>query len=170
MEIDNEILVLRKIFKGKLDDLDIRIYQVLREDGRMSDTKIAEKLGVSVTTVRRRRLKLQEEGILQIVGLLLLRAADVAYADVLVKLNHQAKMDDINSFISETIVNPRIYEITEYIGGDYDLLLRFFESNLESLKYHINKFLSNSPIVEEYKVYPAVGSPKAWYRSFKLKF
>ncbi|USS40034.1 Lrp/AsnC family transcriptional regulator [Thermococcus aggregans] len=114
METDNEILVLRKIFKGKLDDLDIKIYQLLREDGRMSDTKIAEELGVSVTTVRRRRLRLQEEGILQIVGLLLLRAANVAYADVLVKLNRQAKRDDINSFIYEAIANPRIYEITEY--------------------------------------------------------
>jgi len=169
-ENNDEKLVLRKIFKGKLDDLDIKIYQLLREDGRMDDTKIAEELGVSVTTIRRRRLRLQEEGILQIVGLLLLRAANVAYADVLVKLNHQAKIEDINSFISEAIANPRIYEVTEYVGGDYDFLLRFFESNLESLKYHINKFLNNNSIVEDYTVYLAVRSPKAWYRSFKLKF
>jgi len=173
MRIENnndEILVLRKIFKSKLDDLDVKIYQLLREDGRMSDTRIAEKLGVSVTTVRRRRLRLQEKGILQIIGLLLLRAADVAYADVLVKFNQRAKIEDIKNFLAEAIANPRIYEITEYIGGDYDLLLRFFESNLENLKYHVDKFLRDTPIVEEYRVYPAIGSPKAWYRSFKVKF
>lgn len=169
-ENNDEILVLKKIFKNKLDDLDIKIYQILREDGRASDTKIAEKLGISITTARRRRLRLQEEGILQIVGLLLLQAANVAYADVLVKLNRQARIEDINTFISEAIANPRIYEVTEYIGGDYDFLLRFFESNLESLKYHIDKFLRDKPIVDNYKVYPAIGSPKAWYRSFKLKF
>jgi len=69
---EDEIVVLRRILKDKLDDLDIKIYQLLRENGRMSDTKIAEKLGVSVTTIRRRRMRLQEEGILQIIALILL--------------------------------------------------------------------------------------------------
>lgn len=171
-ENDTEIAVLKKIFKGRLDDLDIKIYQLLREDGRMSDTKIAEKLGVSVTTIRRRRLKLQEEGILQIVGLLLLKAANVVYADVLVKFDKEARIEEINEFINEALSNPRIYEVTEYIGGDYDILLRFFETNLERLRYHIDKFLRNRQkrIIEKYQVYPAIGSPKAWYKSFKLKF
>ena len=137
-----EIAILKNILKGKLDDLDIKIYQLLREDGRMSDTKIAEKLGVSITTVRRRRMRLQEEGILQIMALILLRA----------------------------VFNPRIYETTEYFGGEYDLLLRFFESNPEKLKYHIDKFLREADIVEMYRIFPAIGSPKAWYRKFTLKF
>ncbi|WP_253276564.1 Lrp/AsnC family transcriptional regulator [Thermococcus sp. EP1] len=171
MDLDHdEILVLKTVFKGKLDDLDIKIYQALREDGRISDTKIAEKLGISITTVRRRRLRLQEEGILQIIGLLLLRAADAAYADVLVKLNQQIRIEEINEFIHEAMKNPRIYEVTMYLGGDYDLLLRFFETNLERLRYHVDKFLRNHKVVEKYSVYPAIGSPKAWYKSFKLKF
>jgi len=167
---EDEIVVLKSILKNKVDDLDLQIYQLLKEDGRMSDTKIAEKLGVSITTVRRHRLRMQREGFLQIMALLLLKAVDVAYADVLIKLNQQAKPEDVRVFISEAINNPRIYEVTEYIGGNYDLLLRFFESNFERLRYHIDTFLMGNSIVEKYEVYPAIGSPKAWYRPFKLKF
>ena len=167
---EDEITILKNIFRDKLDELDIKIYQLLREDGRMSDTKIAKRLGVSITTVRRRRLRLQEEGILQIIALILLKAANVVYADVLVKFNQKAKMEEIKEFIDRAVFNPRIYEVTEYLGGDYTLLLRFFESNPEKLKYHIDKFLRESNIVETYKIHLAVASPKAWYRNFKVKF
>ncbi|EHR78793.1 transcriptional regulator [Thermococcus litoralis DSM 5473] len=167
---EDESVVLRRILKDKLDGLDIKIYQLLRENGRMSDTKIAEKLGVSVTTIRRRRMRLQEEGILQIIALILLRAADVAYADVLVKFKKHAKMENIREFLSKAVMNPRIYEVTEYIGGECDVLLRFFEANPETLKYHIDKFLREEDIVEKYTIYLAIGSPKAWYRQFKLRF
>ncbi|HII61903.1 Lrp/AsnC family transcriptional regulator [Pyrococcus horikoshii] len=170
MNDDPETAVLKKVFKGKLDDLDIMIYKMLREDGRISDSRIAERLGVSVTTVRRHRLKLQREGILQVIGLLLLRAADVAYADVLVKFSKDATPEEIRKFVNEAVENPRIYEVTEYIGNGYDLMLRFFESNLESLKYHIDRFLRSKTIVEKYEVFTAIGSPKAWYKSLKLKF
>lgn len=167
---ENEATVLKNIFKNKLDDLDIKIYQLLRKNGRMSDTQIAKKVGVSITTVRRRRMRLQEEGILQITALILLKAANVTYADVLVKFKQEAKREDINEFISRAVSNPRIYEVTEYIGGEYDALLRFFELNPERIKHHIDKFLRGERIVEMYRIYPAVGSPKAWYRKFKLKF
>ncbi|RKX45350.1 MAG: hypothetical protein DRP38_08530 [Thermotogae bacterium] len=106
----------------------------------------------------------------EIVGLLLLRAAEVAYADVLVKLSHRAKMEDINSFISEVVASPLLEYMSRIYRGECDLLLRFFESNLESLKYHVDKFLRDNSIVEGYRVYPAVGRPKAWYHPFKLKF
>lgn len=165
-----EIELLKKIFKRKLDETDIRIYMLLRENGKMSDSEIARKLGISVTTVRRRRKRLQDEGILQIIALLLLKAANASYADVLVKFKQGIKIEEVNEFISDAIKNPRIYEVTLYIGGKYDVLLRFFEGNLESLNYHIEKFLRSSQVVERYEVNTAVGSPKAWYKSFKIKF
>ena len=165
-----EIDLLQKIFKGRMDEMDIKIYMLLRENGKRSDSEIARKLGVSVTTVRRRRKRLQDEGILQIIALLLLKAADVAYADVMVKFKQGTKIEKINEFMRDAVRNPRIYEVTIYIGGEYDLLLRFFETNLESLRYHIEKFLRGSDLVERYEVNTAVGSPKAWYKEFKIKF
>ena len=51
-----------------LDDLDFSILSKLQQDGRMSFTVIAEKLKVSVGTVRTRFNKLIEEGAINIVG------------------------------------------------------------------------------------------------------
>ncbi|MFT3910182.1 MAG: Lrp/AsnC family transcriptional regulator [Ferruginibacter sp.] len=51
-----------------LDKLDFEILSFLQEDGRMSFTVIADKLGVSIGTVRTRFNKLIEEGTVNIIG------------------------------------------------------------------------------------------------------
>ncbi|MFN8244726.1 MAG: Lrp/AsnC family transcriptional regulator [Ferruginibacter sp.] len=51
-----------------LDDLDFAILSCLQEDGRMSFTVIAEKLKVSIGTIRTRFNKLIEEGTINIIG------------------------------------------------------------------------------------------------------
>lgn len=53
---------------GSLDELDFSILSYLQQDGRMSFTVIAEKLGVSIGTVRTRFNKLIEDGTINIVG------------------------------------------------------------------------------------------------------
>jgi len=53
----------------KLDEMNIAILRQLR-DGRMAYKKIAEELDVSEGTVRSRIRKLQDEGILEIAGLI----------------------------------------------------------------------------------------------------
>lgn len=51
-----------------LDKLDFDILTFLQKDGRMSFTVIAEKLGVSIGTVRTRLNKLIEDGTISIIG------------------------------------------------------------------------------------------------------
>lgn len=53
---------------GSLDDLDFSILMLLQEDGRMSFTVMAEKLGVSISNIRMRVGKLIEDKTIQIVG------------------------------------------------------------------------------------------------------
>ena len=52
----------------KLDELDFAILSYLQQDGRMSFTVIAEKLKVSIGTIRTRFNKLIEDGTINIVG------------------------------------------------------------------------------------------------------
>jgi Lrp/AsnC family transcriptional regulator for asnA, asnC and gidA len=54
--------------KNSLDELDFAILSCLQKDGRMSFTVIAEKLKVSIGTVRTRFNKLMEEGTIQVIG------------------------------------------------------------------------------------------------------
>lgn len=51
-----------------MDELDQLILKTLQEDGRTPFTQIAEKAGVSETTIRSRFRSLQEEGIIRTVG------------------------------------------------------------------------------------------------------
>jgi Lrp/AsnC family transcriptional regulator for asnA, asnC and gidA len=52
----------------QLNELDFALLVLLQQDGRMSFTVMAEKLGVSISTVRTRVTKLLEEKTIQIVG------------------------------------------------------------------------------------------------------
>jgi Lrp/AsnC family transcriptional regulator for asnA, asnC and gidA len=51
-----------------LDDLDFAILSCLQQDGRMSFTVMAERLKVSVGTIRTRMNKLIEDGTINIIG------------------------------------------------------------------------------------------------------
>jgi Lrp/AsnC family transcriptional regulator for asnA, asnC and gidA len=48
-----------------LDKIDIKILQILEEDGRKSFTEIAEKLHINESTVRKRVLAMQKEGVIK---------------------------------------------------------------------------------------------------------
>lgn len=52
-----------------MDEVDILILQLLQEDGRMPFTQIAEKAGVSETTIRTRYRTLLEEGAVRTTGI-----------------------------------------------------------------------------------------------------
>lgn len=53
---------------SSLDELDFAILTCLQEDGRMSFTVIADKLKVSIGTIRTRFNKLIEDGTINIIG------------------------------------------------------------------------------------------------------
>ena len=50
----------------KVDQVDIRIIELLKKDGRMPNTEIAKKLKISETTIRKRLKKLIGEEIIRI--------------------------------------------------------------------------------------------------------
>jgi Lrp/AsnC family transcriptional regulator for asnA, asnC and gidA len=53
-----------------MDELDMKIVEILQEDGRASNAGIARSVGVSEGTVRRRLKRLVQEDFIQVVALL----------------------------------------------------------------------------------------------------
>ncbi len=49
-----------------MDDLDLRIIEILRHDGRISNAGIARAVGVSEGTVRRRLKRLMDENLIEV--------------------------------------------------------------------------------------------------------
>jgi Lrp/AsnC family leucine-responsive transcriptional regulator len=148
------------ILKGKIDDIDIKIMNFLLNSGRMSDKAIGDKLKLSKSAVRARRLKLQDNNYIKFVGIPVLQNLNLIYIDMLIKLNHNKNYEDIKYFIDNLKNNDHVYEITEYIG-DYDFLIRVFDNSLPSVKNQVAA-IRNLDIIDKCSTVVATKSYKAW--------
>lgn len=163
---DNEWLEnekVKQILKKHLDETDYRIYKALNENGRMSDTEIGERVGLSRTAARRRREKLEDEGLIDVLGVLVLQAADLAYADVFLTLNVDIGTEELDEFLEEVKDEELIYEIEEYMG-QYDLLLRVWHTSLSDIKTYLRTKLQDHDAVEAYETIPVTKTHKAWHK------
>jgi len=161
--VDNE--KVKRILKEHLDETDYRIYKALNEDGRMSDTEIGERVGLSRTAARRRRKKLQDEGLVDIIGVLVMQEAELAYADVFVTLDSSVVVEELDAFVEEVKDEELIYEIEEYMGK-YDLLLRVWHASLSDVKTYLRSMLQDHEAVESYETIPVTKTHKAWHKTF----
>ena len=101
-----------------LDKLDFEILSCLQEDGRMSFTVIAEKLNVSIGTIRTRFNKLIEDGTVNIIGRVDPdKVGFRSYAHIAVFVRPATLRDKIAMTIS---VLPEV-SFLAMTSGDYDL-------------------------------------------------
>lgn len=143
-----------------LDETDYRIFRALNEDGRMSDTELGERVGLSRTAARRRRKKLQDEGLLEVMAVLVLQEADLAYADVRVTLDADASPDERAAFIRRLLDEELIYSVDSCLG-EYDLFVRAWHENLDALKTYLWELFAED-VVASYETTPVVKTWKAW--------
>lgn len=154
---------VKQILKEDLDETDYRIYKALNEDGRMSDTEIGERVGLSRTAARRRRKNLEENGLVDVIGVIVLQEAKFAYADVFVTLESGVDSDELDRFVDHVQEEELIYEIEEYMGK-YDLLLRVWHASLSDIKGYLREQLQDNPVVESYEAIPVTKTHKAWHK------
>lgn len=154
---------VRKILERHLDETDYRIYKELNENGRMSDTELGERVGLSRTAARRRRKKLREDGILDVLGVLVLQEVELAYADVRVKFDSEVNDSDITEFVNTLAEDELIYEIDEYMG-EFDLLVRVWHASLSDIKSYLRENLQQSDVVDSYEATPVTKTIKAWHK------
>ncbi len=103
---------------GTLDEMDFSILSCLQEDGRMSFTVIAERLNVSVGTIRTRLNKLIEDGTVNIIGRVNPdKVGFRSYAHIAVFVRPATLKEEVAQTIS------RLPEVSflAMTSGDYDL-------------------------------------------------
>lgn len=149
------------ILEEHLDEEDYEIFRALNENGRMSDTAIAERVGLSRTAVRRRREKLVDEGVLRILAVIVLQEADLAYAEVGVTLETQASREKRTAFIERLLDEQLIYQVSERMN-DHDLFFEAWHTDLGTLKRYIDDLLVDVDIIEDYEISPIIRTYKAW--------
>ena len=124
-----------------LDRLDFEILSFLQEDGRMSFTVIADKLGVSIGTVRTRFNKLIEDGTVNIIGRVNPdKVGFRSYAHIAVYVRPATLKDKV----AQKIVKMPEVSFLAMTSGDYDLEVDVMcrDNN------HLVDFVNNSSKVE----------------------
>lgn len=101
-------------------NLSVKILSLLQEDGRQSVRELADKLGVSATTIGKRLEQLETDGVLR--GI----TADLDYEKLgyayLAVTRLKVQGDAFNEVLAMLEKYPELNEIYE-ITGDYDILV-----------------------------------------------
>lgn len=101
-------------------NLSVKILSLLQEDGRQSVRELADKLGVSATTIGKRLEQLEEDGVLR--GI----TADIDYEKMgyayLAVTRLKVQGDSFSEVFPLLLNYPQLSEIFE-ITGDYDILV-----------------------------------------------
>lgn len=127
------------------DNLDLKIINLLLEDGRASLRSIAEELDVSVTTVSNHLKDMEDEGIIE--GFKpVISYPDLGYTVTCV-LMIKAEGDGLRELVEDLKEEDsflNVYEVT----GDFDVIATGKFRDTEEMNDTIKKLL-NSPMVRE---------------------
>ncbi len=108
----------------EIDELDRRILRELRQDGRLSNTKLAEKVGLSTTPCWNRVRALEEGGMIEGYTALLSQSA-LGYPDtVIIEVTLDRHDDDIFEKFGQALAElPEVME-AYLLTGEYDYLIK----------------------------------------------
>ncbi len=146
---------LKKVGGGVLDELDLKIIEVLKNNSRSKIIDIAKKLGKPRTTIMQRIKKLEERGVIRKytidVNPQSLGFNYYAYIMIKVRKGIGVKLDQIQ--LAKKIINETrsrddlpLVEEASIVTGAYDIVLRAWVRNWEELSKFLLKYL---PSIEE---------------------
>ena len=135
--------------KVSIDNIDIKILSALKEDGRISNLDLAERVGLSPTPCSRRVRALEKAGVIKGYHAHIDMSATGSFINVLinVRLSHQAP-EDIDKFMAAV---HRLPEITEclLVTGNLDYVLKVRTKDVEALRDFVLKELKTIACVSE---------------------
>ena len=122
-----------------LDNLDFEVLSCLQQDGRMSFTVMADKLHVSVGTIRTRVNKLIEDGTINIIGRVDPdKVGFRSYAHIAVYVRPAT----LKEKVAQKIAKFKEVSFLAMTSGDYDLEVDVMCKDNEHLVEFVNKILS----------------------------
>lgn len=106
---------------------------------------------------------LMEDNVLEVLAVIVLQEADLAYADVRGQLDQHAGSAERNALITDLIDADLIYSVDSCLG-DHDLFVRTWHATLGEVKSYIWSLFEDQPAVAEYDITSVVKTWKAWDR------
>ncbi|MCS7094511.1 MAG: Lrp/AsnC family transcriptional regulator [Thaumarchaeota archaeon] len=119
----------------RLDNLDVKIIDILQEDSRKSAAEIARKLGIHENTVRYRIRKLLKGGVIRRFTVLLdPRALGLTVSAALMIKVEPGRMESVTSTLMEMREVTNVYQLS----GEYDLIAVVFGTDLTDLQARVS--------------------------------
>jgi Lrp/AsnC family transcriptional regulator for asnA, asnC and gidA len=144
----------------RLDDTDRAIISHLQYDGRKPFTEIADQLGISEGTVRRRVKLLTEDGTLQIVGVVEPQYLDWQASGMVGVTVHAGQIDDVAEQIAQF---PEVSYLFMASGG-FDLFVEVFCRDRGHFVSFLSEKLQRVPGVERTETFMILKMYKLSYR------
>jgi DNA-binding Lrp family transcriptional regulator len=131
--------------KPRVDQIDLKILEKLRENGRIAFGEIQKEVGVSIDTIARKYHRLRKHGIIKIT--LLINAERLGYSGILFVRLKLASHQDIDPALRSLIIIPDIWAIVE-LSGYYDLRVFILIRDVNHL-LEMQQKISNIPSFKE---------------------
>lgn len=151
------------INRSEIDHIDRKILAVLAQDGRISITDLAEKVGLSKTPCQLRLKRLLADGYIEgfkaIISPSKLRLDHVAFAEVKLSSTQEEALLQFNKAVK------KIKEVEEchMIAGRFDYLLKIRTSDIRRYRQVLGESISNLPFVASTSTNVAMETVKeAW--------
>ena len=146
---------------AELDRIDLQILQALQQDGRLSNLKLAESVGLSPTAVLARVQRLTREG--YILGYearlnpLKLGAGMLVFVEVLLDRTSPNVFD---AFKAAVQIRPEIMEC-HMVAGGFDYLLKTRTADMAHYRDFAGQVLWQLPGVRETRTYAVMEEVKS---------
>lgn len=144
----------------EIDRSDRKILTILQEDGRISNLRLAELVGLSPTAVLARVQRLSKEG--YVLGYearlnpLKLKAATLIFVEVLLDRTTPNVFDQFNAAVQ---VRPEIMEC-HMVAGGFDYLLKTRTADMNAYRAFAGEVLWQLPGVRETRTYAVMEEVK----------
>lgn len=150
-----------KIFESSgLDRFDQAILTALAQDGRMSVTELADKIGLSKSPTQARLRRLEQTGVIQgyraVLNPALLRLDHVAFVEVKLSDTREAALSAFNAAVGAL---PQIEE-AHMIAGSFDYLLKVRTKDMAQYRQFLGEVISALPHVANSSTYVAMEAVK----------
>jgi DNA-binding Lrp family transcriptional regulator len=146
-----------------IDNLNQKIINSLKQDGRYSCARLAKELGVNVATVTKRFDKMLEEDVIAIRTILNpFRFGFNAHALIMLDID----LNKINQVCDGLVRNPNI-SLVASIFGRYDLMIIADFPTWEMLQEYITRELPNIEGISKVDTYPIIEIKKIYSGLFK---
>ncbi|WP_319549218.1 Lrp/AsnC family transcriptional regulator [Desulfogranum marinum] len=133
------------------DKIDIQILNILQQDGRITNTKLAKEIGISPPAMLERVRRLESSGVIDRYAAILDRekAGFGLLAIIIVSLS-------LHQISSLQVVKERLIELEEVLEclqltGDVDFLLKVAIKDMKTYTAFINDKLSHIPGIQNIK-------------------